>query len=175
MKHNFTLQNLVDRAEIQDALMRYLRGVDRIDEELILSAFWPDADVAFPGDVYQGGAKGFADFLCHHELPTFTRTQHFVGNISIELEGDIAYTETYLTANHRASMEHKWKGQHVTLWARYIDRFERRDGEWRIAQRKFVLDWQRDDNGGGWRDIPTEQLSRRDGTDPIQTRDLSKA
>jgi len=169
LRKKLTLEDLIDRAEIRDVLMRYLRGVDRIDLELIRSSFHSDADIGFPDDVYTGKVDGFVNFL-KDELPSFKRSNHFVGNLLIELDGDVAYTETYLFANHESSATHKWAGAFVSLWARYVDRFERRDGEWRIANRKLIIDWQRKDESGGWRDIPPEQLGRRDGTDPVQLR-----
>ncbi|MTV82763.1 nuclear transport factor 2 family protein [Secundilactobacillus folii] len=159
--NHLTVQDLIDREEIHDVLTRYCRGLDRIDEDLIRSAFFSDALIGFPGDVYQGPVDGFVKFLSK-EMRDFERTQHFLGNCYIELDGDVAYVETYLMANHRATMQHKWHGKHVTLWGRYVDRFEKREGEWRIAQRRLLLDFQRDDNAGGWREIPKEQLGLRD-------------
>jgi hypothetical protein len=170
VKKHLTLQDLIDRAEIRDVLMRYLRGVDRVDLDLIRSSFHPDAEIGFPADVYDGSnLDGFINFL-RKELASFKRTNHFVGNLLIELDGDVAYSELYLFANHESSKAHKWAGAFVSLWARYVDKFERRNGEWRIASRKLIIDWQRTDTAGGWREIPPEQLGRRDGTDPVQQR-----
>ena len=52
---------------------------------------------------------------------------------------------------------------------RYVDRFERRDGEWRIAKRQIVIDWQRDDPvvGGSGARSPETQYGRRDRDDPV--------
>jgi hypothetical protein len=52
--------------------------------------------------------------------------------------------------------------------ARYIDRFERRDGEWRIARRVAVIDWY----VTGSRGAPSAHLDaflrgRRDRADPV--------
>jgi len=169
LRKQMTLQELIDRAEIHDVLMRYCRGIDRRDFELIRSSFHTDAVADFPADVYQGNIDGFIKFA-KQELARFERTNHFLGNVLIELDGDVAHTETYLIASHKSTPAHKWGGAFVTLWARYVDRFERRDGVWRIAKRKLVLDWQRKDEAGGWFELPSEQLGRRDGTDPVQQR-----
>jgi ketosteroid isomerase-like protein len=169
LKKQLTLQDLIDRAEIHDVIMRYCRSVDRADFELMTSCFHPDAVVGFPDDVYIGKGDGFITFL-RGELATFDSSSHFVGNLLIELEGDVAYTETYLIGCVKSLPAHKWGGDFVTVWGRYINRLERRDGEWRIASHKLVLDWQRKDEAGGWREIPPEQLGRRDGTDPSQLR-----
>ena len=63
--------------------------------------------------------------------------QHVVTNHSCELDGDVAHTETYWMF---AGMHHD--GNMLSLGGgRYIDRFEKRDGQWKIAARKCVPDW----------------------------------
>lgn len=164
------LEELSDRAEIHDVLMRYSRGLDRIDMDLVREAFHDDAWVDFPEDVYVGPADGFCDFLSK-EMPSFVRTRHSLGNVLIELDGDVAYVETYLTAYHEATSYHKWNGAFVTLWARYVDRFEKRDHTWRIARRTLLIDWMRkDENPNGWFKLPDSQLGQRNGTDPALRR-----
>ncbi len=51
---------------------------------------------------------------------------------------------------------------------RYVDRLERRDGEWRIADRRCVFDWSRRDTITGEWDLPGEALrGARDRNDPV--------
>jgi hypothetical protein len=165
------LEELSDRAEIHDVLMQYSRGLDRLDMDLVRAAFHENAWVEFPEDVYVGPAQGFCDFLAK-EMTLFVRTRHCLGNILIELDGDVAHVETYLTADHEATSYHKWAGAFVTLWARYIDRFEKRDNVWKIARRTLLIDWMRkDDSADGWFKLPESQLGRRNGTDPVLRRD----
>lgn len=162
-----TLEQLASRAQIHDILVRYTRGVDRLEFDLIRAGFHDDAWIDFPEDVYQGPVQGFFDFL-EKELPSFVRTRHNLGNILIELDGDLAFVESYLTADHEATSLHKWDGAFVTLWARYIDRFERRDGVWKIAKRALLVDWmRRDASPAGWFKLPEAQLGKRNGTDPV--------
>jgi len=170
MSKNFTAQDLINRAEIYDVLMRYTHSMDRLDDEMLHSVFWPDAVVAFPSDVYQGDVKGFLNqFLLPELHDRFSRTQHFVGNFRCELEGDTAYVEAYLMANHRGTADHwKWANKHVILWGRYVQRYERRDNEWKIAEHRLLLDFEKDLEGD-WHDLPEDQLGKRDGTDPSQT------
>jgi hypothetical protein len=161
-----TLEELIDRAEIHDLLVHYTRGLDRLQMDLVRAAFHDDAWVEFPEDVYSGPVPGFCDFLAT-EMPLFVRTRHNLGNILIELEGDVAFVESYLTAEHEATSMHKWNGAFVTLWARYIDRFEKRNGVWKIANRTLLIDWmRRDDSPIGWYKLPEAQLGKRNGTDP---------
>jgi hypothetical protein len=132
---------LLDKQAIHEVLMRYCRGVDRRDAELILSAFHRDAvDVhgghnTSPAELaarVTGGAGG-------------TGMMHFVGNEYVELDGDLAYSETYFisfSTGQRPSGETFTR----TRAGRYLDRFERRAGEWRIAYRCLVDEWNRVDD-----------------------------
>jgi hypothetical protein len=58
----------------------------------------------------------------------------------------------------------------VTVWLRYVDRYERRDDVWKIARRKVVVEWLRRDTAGMWDDLPEEARGRRDRRDPIYER-----
>jgi hypothetical protein len=144
-----TLEELAARTEIHDVLLRYCRGLDRIDMSLVRGAFHKDAYIHFPESLHVGGAEGFFQFLTD-EMPRFNRTQHFLGNSLIEFDGpETAYVET------------------VKLWARYFDRFERRDGVWLIAERRLMVDLMyRYPNKENWfDDHPDASGSPRDGTD----------
>jgi hypothetical protein len=126
------LAELADREAIRDCLYRYCRGIDRSDEAALRSAYWPDAtDRHGP---FQGTAAGFIDWAVT-KLAEGGRNVHMVGNIAIELRGEVAAVESYfhaLQADRTAA---------VLLCGRYVDRFERRGGEWRVAARVVVYDW----------------------------------
>jgi len=51
----------------------------------------------------------------------------------------IARVESYVTATHVLRPEAG--GFRFVVAGRYVDRFERRGDEWRIAARKLVVDW----------------------------------
>jgi 3-phenylpropionate/cinnamic acid dioxygenase small subunit len=64
-------------------------------------------------------------------------TMHFIGNVLIELTGaDAARAESYFTAYHRIAGP-----TDMIVAGRYLDRFTRRAGEWRIAHRAAVYDY----------------------------------
>ncbi len=161
-----TLEELKARAEIHDVLLRYCRGLDRVDMSLVSGAFHKDADIQFPESLHKGSAGGFVEFLAA-EMPRFVRTMHFLGNCLIEFDGPkVAHVETYLNADHQGSERHHWKGETVKLWARYLDRFEERDGVWLIARRKLAVDWMfRYPTDGWFDDHPDASGNVRDGTD----------
>ena len=161
------LEELAARAQIQDVLLRYCRGVDRVDMDLVRSAFHQDAWIRFPESLHDGPVDGLLEFAVG-ELPRFVRTMHFIGNSLIEFDGsDTAHVETYLNAYHQGTERHQWKGEYVKLWARYVDRFERRDGVWAIAYRMMLTDWMfRYPTEAFFDDHPDASVSRRDGSDP---------
>jgi len=133
------LDDLLDKYAIERVLYDYCSGIDRCDEELLRSVYHPDA--YDDHGVYRGDADGFVTFalksLRRHDLAT----QHLVSNVRIDLDGDRATCESYLVARHVRDSE---DDRHLLTYAgRYLDRFEKRDGEWRIAHRLLVCDWEK--------------------------------
>jgi len=151
------LRDLIDRQEIHDVILRYCRGVDRLDRELILSAYHPDA--IDDHGLFVGGPEAFtAYFSAFHESQQ-SSTQHIISNHSCELDGDTAHCETYwlFAAMSREQSALSLGG------GRYIDRMERRNGRWAIAQRKCLYDWQ---GVPGDYDLAPEQLKAMLGAGP---------
>ncbi|UVO50677.1 nuclear transport factor 2 family protein [Sphingomonas sp. SUN019] len=128
---------LYDREMIRDCLFRYCRGIDRADEAALRSAYWPDGtDTHGP---YQGSASGFIDWAMK-TLPSIERGIHQIHNILIELRGAQAAVETYFTALQRQPGADGAMAD-VHMAGRYLDRFEKRGEEWRVADRLVVFDW----------------------------------
>ena len=132
------LQQLLDREAIRECMFRYCRGIDRCDEQALRSAYWPDAtDRHGP---YSGSATGFIDWALA-KLRTSERSVHIISNLSITFVDDsAAAVETYFQALQRDA-DAQGVQREVFLAGRYIDRFEKRGSEWRIAQRTVVYDW----------------------------------
>ena len=132
------VRELADRAAIQDVLLRYARGVDRRDLDLVASCFMPDAS-------YEGAlARGtIADALARlgDRLARYDGTMHFVGNQLIEIRGDTASSETYVVAYHRLANE--GAARLFTVGVRYLDELVRDGEQWRIRRRIVRTDWQR--------------------------------
>ncbi|MCU1566801.1 MAG: SnoaL-like protein [Pseudarthrobacter sp.] len=124
-----------DRDAIWQCLLRYARGVDRFDSELIRSAFHPDA-IDDHGK-FLGGPDEFVEWAKHQHTEAHLGHQHNLFNHTCDLSGDVAHAETYFMF---AGMNRK--GSPLVLnGGRYLDRLEKRDGEWRIAFRTLVRDW----------------------------------
>ncbi|GBD14763.1 hypothetical protein HRbin25_00645 [bacterium HR25] len=156
------LQELLDRQAIYDCLVRYCRGIDRCDAELVRSVYHPDA-YDDHGPFFRGSGYEFADKVVGM-LQRYKCTTHFIGNHRVELDGDVAYAETYVIAYHRFQRRDGREYDFVFA-GRYIDRFERRDGEWKIAHRVVTHDWNRiDPVGETWdpRDMTPGLRSRED-------------
>lgn len=132
-----TLQDMLDREAIRDCLHRYCRGIDRRDEACLRSVYWPDGtDRHGP---YQGSASGFVEWALD-KLQGGPRGVHMLSNILIDLRGEVAGVESYFHAL-QADLDAQGQPRESMLVGRYIDRFEKRGGEWRIAQRTVVYDW----------------------------------
>ena len=136
-----------DREAIRDCIWRYARGIDRVDEEMLRSVYWPDATDEHAG-MFSGPASEFVDWSMQN-LPTMGDTCHLITNILIRLDGDKAKVESYVYAIHRMEIEGVMRD--VIGVGRYLDRFERRDDEWRVAARVVTIDWFRDyPDSGDW-------------------------
>jgi hypothetical protein len=158
------LRELLDRQAIVDCVHRYARGVDRDDADLIRSAYHRDAAEDHGGFV--GGVDGLIPFLARVHRP-FAGSQRYVTNVTVDLDGDEAHAESYwlcvLLRDEPATL--------MLSGGRYVDRLERRDGEWRIADRVVVIEW-RGDLAGGAPDPPLGVTARRDGDDVSYRRPL---
>lgn len=137
------LTMLADRQAITDCLVRYCRGIDRLDEDLIRSAYWEDS-VDDHGS-YQGNGFEFAAWVVPVLRDRFLATHHAIMNTSIDLDGTTAHVETYVHALHLLPADAEGRHAEFVFLGRYIDRFEKRSGQWRIAERAVVHDWSRVD------------------------------
>jgi hypothetical protein len=129
------VQEIQDREAIRDCLMRYARGVDRFDRELILSAFHPD--FIDEHGKFVGTREEFADWALDQHTKTHLSTQHYLMNHRCELAGDTAHAETYFLF---VGMNRKGKPLQMN-GGRYVDRLEKRNGNWAIAYRELLRDW----------------------------------
>jgi hypothetical protein len=122
------LQEAKDRQEIHDCLLRYTRGVDRHDEELMKSAYHSDA--VDEHGVATGGPDEFCTWAIGYHAETQHQHHHIITNTTLDLDGDVAHGETYYMfwGDNRI-------GPPTLAFGRYIDRFEKRHGRWGIARR----------------------------------------
>jgi SnoaL-like domain len=148
----YSIQRLADRAQIQDVIYRWCRAIDRLDCDAIRSVFHPDATDSH--GIYNGGVDGLIEWVRerHRTIPF---SMHAVSNIQIEFADlDTALVESYCFAVQRypaeaahslAQLAGGVEGQagvamDMMAYGRYVDLFERRDGQWRIQRRTVVFD-----------------------------------
>ena len=150
---DYSPDRIADRMQIQDCMYRWCRAVDRLDYEGMRASFHPDAvdrHGAFDGDI-----DGLVEWIRgrHAAIPF---SMHAVSNMLIEFAGpDRALVETYVPTPQRHPPGARRALQQLAgarggggdgamdllTCSRYVDRFERRDGEWKIALRTLVADW----------------------------------
>jgi len=134
------LATLIAKDAIRDLAARYMRAQDRLDRALHLSTFWPDSTTDY--GIFKGSGPEFVHFA-QDLLATHSANQHIIGQHLIDLDGERAFGEVYYYAYHRiveGGAAYDW-----LICGRYVDRYERRNGEWRFAHRSELIDWARKD------------------------------
>lgn len=126
---------LLDRSQILDCVCRYARGVDRHDEELLVSAYHRDG-IDVHGNTVNDMAR-FAEWANALHDSRFQRHVHCITTHSCEIGGNSAHAESYVLFGLLTTDGNSvWFG-----CGRYIDRLEKRADEWRIALRKTTIEW----------------------------------
>ena len=133
------LETLAAEREITRSILSYCRGSDHKDLALMRAAYHDDGfddHGPFRGNVddYIAWAAG------NHER--FHQMMHHVGPPMIEIRGDVAVAETYcLLFQHLKATDAGLPGAKVTMGCRYVDKFEKRSGVWKIAHRVVAYHW----------------------------------
>jgi hypothetical protein len=133
-----TLRDLIERQAITDLIYRYCRSMDRADADLGYTIWHADGTADYSEQFYQGSGHGYIDWVCDHHLKYFITHSHQVTNIIIEVDGDAAGSESYVTI----ALRHM-DGERLlesTVRGRYVDRWSRRDGRWGIDRRVYLHD-----------------------------------
>ncbi len=160
MSDTDTLQAVADRQAITDLIYRYCRSMDRIDPELGYTIWHEDAVADYGEEVYRGSGRGFIDHVCEQHRRTLTHS-HQITNIIIELDGDRAASESYVTATLRIMRGDQL--MQIMTWSRYIDQWSRRDGRWGIDKRVAIRDFDEIRDATAMNQL---DRGRRDRTDP---------
>jgi hypothetical protein len=144
---------LLDKQALYDNLMRYCRGVDRMDLDLMKSTYWPDATDSHGR--YEGSGHGWCEEAMRSR-EVLVSNNHHIGNVYSEIDGNRARREsmfmvvtTYLAGTPT-----------MRLGGRYRDLCEKREGEWRILRRVCVWDWnQQVEVNPGWKIMRAPELN----------------
>ena len=160
------LRQLLHRSAIVDVLHRYCRAVDRLDPALLATCYHPDG--TDDHGIFEGSAADYVTWVMAY-VGQWHSTHHDISNPMIELDDDDhAVCESHWTGWYRLPAGAEGGDNEVVdlvSCGRYLDRFERRGGEWRIAHRVCVSDWSHAYPPSMPR--PTQRLSGRRGPDDL--------
>lgn len=128
------IADMLDKQDIRECLTRFSRGMDRLDREIYMSAFWPDGTMA--AGPFVGAPAECWDWASAMHRDWQIATHHDLLNTTIEIDGDTAHSETYYMFVARNNDESVW-----LAGGRYVDRLEKRGDEWKIALRTNAIEW----------------------------------
>ncbi len=128
------VDTLLAKQAIAEVLYRYCHAVDRIDP-VLRAMIWHDDGLALYEGIFEGTGAAFMEFVFEQHR-NCDATSHQLTNILVEVdvEGDRATSESYVTACIRAS------GVDIVVRGRYIDSWSCRGDRWRIDERRYVDD-----------------------------------
>jgi hypothetical protein len=128
------MQDLLDRQAIFECIKRNARGNDRFDADLTAASYHPDGLHEVGGNRVPGPGYGTHANAAHGKL--FDANLHNVTMHMCEIDGHVAHAESYSLGMFLD------KGGETgrVLAGRYIDRLEKREGEWRIVLRRSTVE-----------------------------------
>ncbi len=131
----YTVEELSDRMEINDLLIRYASAIDSRDWDQLDTCFTPDAEVDYASSGGIAGKYPEVRAWLEKSLAMFHVTVHYISNSTISLEGDRASGRT-LVINPMAFPKDEGDLDILTVGAYYYDQLVRTDEGWRIASRR---------------------------------------
>jgi hypothetical protein len=132
------IETLLAKQEIYELACRYSRGLDRLDADLLLSVFCEDGWCEY--GFSNCSPREFVDYAIN-ALQGHEANQHMIGNVLIDVAGDEAFGEVYFNAYHKVRVDAGFED--IIIAGRYLDRYEKRDGKWKMAYRSERVDWSR--------------------------------
>ena len=128
------MSDTADRIAVQDVMLRYAAGVDDRDMALYRSCFADDVEVVgFGSEVYRG-VDNWANYV-ERALEAYGPTQHMLAPMLATIDGDEAQCRTDVQALHYLKDQ---EGATLTLWATYVQKMRRIEGEWKIVRHELV-------------------------------------
>ena len=156
------LRELRIKDRLHDLEVAYCRGIDRRDAELLSSIYFDDAFIRL-GNMKEGGVHEWVSWIVDEFKPQFENTTHYLLNEAYQVRGSYAEGETHRLSYHRFADSPR----ELIAASRTFNRYEERDGVWKISYREVIRDWiherpvDRELFTGGF----AMELSRPDATD----------
>lgn len=132
LEQSARISALLDRVAIIDCMARYTRGVDRHDCQLMRDTFWPEAEISYT-NLFQGDAEQFIAWVNTHHDAEYRNHQHHTTTHTVTIQGDQATAEHYCLV-----FLQRHDGDTLISSGRYLQQYERRNGEWRILIREYM-------------------------------------
>jgi hypothetical protein len=131
------VQALLDKQAITETLMRYCRGVDRLDFDTLRSVYWPEARDEHA--IFEGNVDQFIEFVKNF-MGSCEQSSHQITNVLIEFDNPSeARVESYVWTFQDMLAEGGGR-EDLIATGRYLDRFVKRGPEWRILHRILTID-----------------------------------
>lgn len=131
------LQCLLDKQAITELVHAYCNAADRHDHDKLRQLYHPDA-IDDHGGFFKGLAMDFIDRLPEIQAP-MAILHHNVTTLNIALDGDYGEGEVYVLAFHQVRTDDGTLD--LLIGGRYLDRYEKRGGTWKFAERAVLADW----------------------------------
>jgi SnoaL-like domain len=149
---DMTIDEVIAHAEIRQVLATYFRALDREDLDLLKSTFHPDATDDHGRGIFQGNAHEMCVWILERAKRFDMVRQHHLTGVYIEMDGEkFANVESYGIVLRSERDPTTAQELRQVAGARVLDRFERRDGKWKILDRQIVIDC-------AWSGLPKESL-----------------
>lgn len=136
-----TLQAQLDLLQAKQDLLelnaRYCEGVDRGERDTLTALWWPEGTIDF--GLFDGPGAEFAE-LIGAPNPALEVNFHFASNQRFEIDGERANGRSYVIGKTCMVGEDGARTEQM-VGGRYLDKYERRQGQWRFLKRLFVIDW----------------------------------
>ncbi|MDV3133783.1 nuclear transport factor 2 family protein [Mycobacterium sp. 29Ha] len=133
------LQEMLDEHALTKLVHAYCRAVDRGDIDALRDLYHHDA-VDAHGGFSTGSVEGFFEQLTASR-PYLRAMQHHITTVNFAVEGNSAEGEIYNIAVH--TLAGKERDVDLVIGGRYLDKYEKRDGTWKLLERTIVTDWAR--------------------------------
>jgi len=135
------LQALLDRQAIGDVIQRYARTLDWLDDDAQAGCYWPDAAIDY--GFFKGRADEFLPIVMGVERGS-DRRWHMLSQPLIAFHSAASASSECYGIFAGATRQEDGTLAGNLYGGRYLDEWEKRDEEWRISERTYLLDWQSD-------------------------------
>lgn len=131
------IDQLVEKQKIIDLTIAYTWIIDHGPRDNLKEIFTDDA--VFIIDVRH--LNGIDEIMGKIErtLGGLSASQHIISNHQVMVDGKNATCSCYLHAQH--TLHGTEGGDNYIMAGRYIDKLSQVDNEWRITERRLILDW----------------------------------